>query len=492
MRNGRKRTLAGLVILATIGASGCSGDVRDARAPEAVAEAVAAEVTQPVVPVVPVEPPPEILERTSREVGRGEPLDLVLKKLELSPAERAETIRLLDPAVDLRRILPGETVEVARAVSGELRELTLQRDRLSGVQVRWPAGEAPLVDTLLREPEVRVRQFAGELEGSLYEGVVGAGGDANLTMRYADLLAWQVDFLTETRPGDRFEILVREEWLDGERLRFGKILAAEYEGKLASARAIRYVDEAGTLDWYDDGGKSVRRAFLKSPLNFRRISSKFTARRRHPILKTVRPHWGVDYAAPTGTPVSALGDGVVTVAGRRGGYGNYIEVRHSSTYTTCYGHLSKYAKGVKKGTRVEQGEVIGYVGSTGLSTGPHLDFRVKKNGKFVDPLKLDAPAGRTIAKAGRDRFERYRDLVWELSADLAAAGAAPTEPAAWARVGAEGKAEDVMAGSSGRLPADLPATLAGAAPADDVPGGDVPGGDVPAGAAPSDESASMH
>ena len=286
-------------------------------------------------------------------------------------------------------------------------------------------------------------------------------------MRYADLLAWQVDFLTETRPGDRFEILVREEWLDGERLGFGKILAAEYDGKLASARAIRYVGADGTLDWYDDDGKSVRRAFLKSPLNFRRISSKFTARRRHPILKTVRPHWGVDYAAPTGTPVSALGDGVVTVAGRKGGYGNYIEVRHSSTYTTCYGHLSKYAKGIKKGTRVEQGEVIGYVGSTGLSTGPHLDFRVKKNGKFVDPLKLDAPAGRTISKSRRDRFDRYRDLVWELSADLAAAGAAPMEPEAWARVGAEGKAEDVMAAPD-RAAEVEPASLVDAAPSDET------------------------
>jgi murein DD-endopeptidase MepM/ murein hydrolase activator NlpD len=237
-------------------------------------------------------------------------------------------------------------------------------------------------------------------------------------MRYADLLAWEVDFFTEPRNGDRVSIVVEEKHLDGELLGFGRILAAEYRGDRTGIRAVRYVDEAGNLDWYDDDGRSVRRAFLKSPLSFRRISSYFTARRRHPILKRVMPHWGVDYVAPQGTPVSALGAGVVTSAGRRGGFGNYVEVRHNSTYTTCYGHLWKFARGIRRGARVQQGDVIGYVGSTGLSTGPHLDFRVKKNGSYVNPLRIDSPPGRTVPATEKPRFEVYRDGIWGLASEL--------------------------------------------------------------------------
>jgi murein DD-endopeptidase MepM/ murein hydrolase activator NlpD len=253
-----------------------------------------------------------------------------------------------------------------------------------------------------------------------------------------------VDFPTEPRRGDTFRIVVREEYLDGKRLGFGKILAAEYDGARASAKALRYVDGDAQLDWYDDDGHSVRRAFLKSPLNYRRITSTFTAHRFHPILKAVRPHWGVDYAAPVGTPVSALGKGVVVFAGRHGGYGNYIEVRHGSTYTTCYGHLSRFAHGLRRGTHVEQGDVIGYVGATGLATGPHLDFRVKRDGHFVDPLRLDSPPGRALSGEARARFDRYRDRAWELADRLAPDESVP-EAVAWARVGPAAPAESIMA-----------------------------------------------
>lgn len=461
-RRCRKALQVWLLLGALTAFAACDSDPTSMPAPVEAspsAEAVPEEDAADLAGAVPPEPE---LERQSSEIRSGEPLDLALRRLDLADEERMATVGALKDVVDFRRILPGEVVEVARTGAGELREVELQRAPFERVVVRFGEGITPLAEVVRRVPDVSLRRIEGELDGSLYEAVLAAGGDANLTMRYADLLEWQVDFLTEPRPGDRFRILVREESLDDERLGFGKILAAEYQGARASARAIRYVDSEGTLDWYDDEAKSVRRAFLKSPLSFRRISSRFSAHRLHPILKTVRPHWGVDYAAPTGTPVSALGSGTVVFAGRKGGYGNYLEIRHSSTYTTCYGHLSKFAKGVRKGTRVDQGDVVGFVGSTGLSTGPHLDFRVKQNGGYVDPLKLDSPPGRALAGAEAKRFSSYLGRVWQLAEQLPAGQATPEE-VAWAMLAPRATAEEVMAWS--------PPALATAPPAED---GDVP------------------
>lgn len=418
---GARWLLAGCAAVALGGCAGEPGPDGTARA-DTVAEAL--PDVQP--------PEPEPLESHATEIRRGEPLDGALVRLELDGDERALVARMLGEEIDLRRILPGEEVAVARGGDGELREVSLRRDLLETVVARFPDQGDPEVAVEKREPEIGVRCLRGALEGSLYESLLAGGADANLVMRYADLLAWQVDFLTEPRDGDEYRILVETKHLDGEDLGFGNILAAEYHGERASARAVRYRDVDGQLDWYDDDGKSVRRAFLKSPLNYRRISSGFSAHRRHPILKRVMPHWGVDYAAPIGTPVSALGAGVIEYAGRKGGLGNYLEIRHSSTYTTCYGHLGRFASGIRRGKRVEQGEVIAYVGSTGLSTGPHLDFRVRKNGSWVNPLHIDAPPGRTIGAADQERFAALRDRAWRL-ADRIAPGEDVPQAAAWAR-----------------------------------------------------------
>jgi murein DD-endopeptidase MepM/ murein hydrolase activator NlpD len=415
-------------LVVAISVAGCdhATETTVAKAPEA--PMAAAVVASPAV----------VWQRSQDAIGRGEPLDLVLSRMGVAPAERFAVAEAFAEEVDLRRILPGETVEIARDDEGRIREAILQRDRLNSVVAKLDDGARTEVHAERRETDRCLRRLDGTLDGSLYESVIASGGDSNVVMRFADLLGWQVDFLTEPREGDRFRMLVEEEILDGEFLGFGRILAAEYNGDRASARAVRYEDEEGVLDWYDDDGKSVRRAFLKSPLDYRRISSRFTGSRRHPILKTVRPHWGVDYAAPTGTPVSALGSGIVEFRGRKGGFGNYIEIRHSSTYTTCYGHLSRFSKGLARGARVEQGEVIGYVGSTGLSTGPHLDFRVRKNGNYVDPLKLDAPPGRTVPGSESTRFARHRDRLWQLTRTLDSGESVPAD-VAWAEFGAGGE-----------------------------------------------------
>jgi len=417
----RKTLLAALAAAALAAGHGCGRDGVAATTP-----------APPVDAWLPPEPPPPPLAREASEVRRQEALDAVFQRLGLTPAERVATARALAGEIDLRRVLPGEEVETGRDGVGVLRQLVLRRDRSVSVVVDFPPAGTPSATTVRAEPDVWYRRIEGTIDGSLYESFLAAGGDANLCLRYADLLSWQVDFLTEPRAGDVFRVLVEDLRLHGEKLGFGKILVAEYAGRNAQARATRWTDSGGALDWYDDTGHSVRRAFLKSPLHYSRISSRFTARRRHPILKTVRPHWGVDYAAPSGTPVSALGEGVVVFAGRQGGFGNYVEVRHNATFTTCYGHLSRFGGGIRRGARVGQGQVVGYVGSTGLSTGPHLDFRVKRHGQYVDPLRLDAPPGRSLAGFDREVYEHYRERAFRLL-DAFPASALPRDEA-WARV----------------------------------------------------------
>ena len=427
------RTCARILILGVaLGAAACDPPERSAARALPAPLGAAAHPLPPPATEIPVVADPPVAEpvRASAEVRPGEPLAVTLRRLDLEAGDRDRIARAIGEQADLRKILPGEVIEVARDPGGALCEAVLVRDPRRRIVARFVEGNEARTFLEEREVDLSVRLLAGELEGSLFDAVIAAGGDANLTMRYADLLAWQVDFLTEPRAGDRFRILVYEERLDGEDLGFGKILAAEYQGARASARAVRWTDDDEVLDWYDDEGKSVRRAFLKSPLDYRRISSRFSAHRLHPILKTVRPHWGVDYAAPVGTPVSALGDGMIAFAGRKGGLGNLIEVRHNATVSTFYGHLSKFAKGVRSGTRVVQGEVIGYVGSTGLSTGPHLDFRVRKNGRYVDPLKMESPAGREVPVEKKDSWELHRDRVWRL-ANLLAPGQSCPLPGAW-------------------------------------------------------------
>ncbi|MGQ0722317.1 MAG: peptidoglycan DD-metalloendopeptidase family protein [Candidatus Eiseniibacteriota bacterium] len=412
--------------------SGCRQDAVERIAPH----------PERIVQVLPPPPPPT--DRREVEIRRGEPLDGAMHRLGLSAAERWVVGAAFGEKVDLRRVLPGERLEVQRDASGRLVRAALHRDELQKVEMELPESGPPAVAVVRHEPEVQVRCVVGELHGSLYESVLAEGGDADLVNRFADILSWQVDFVTEPREGDRFRILAERRSFEGKDLGFGEILAAEYDGDCVEGRAVRWSGESEKAGWYDDRGESVHRAFLKSPLNYSRISSGFSRARRHPVLKKVMPHWGVDYAAPRGTPVSALGDGTVEFAGMNRGLGNYVEVRHNSTYTTCYGHLDRIAKGVRRGARVEQGQVIGTVGSTGLSTGPHLDFRVKRGGSFIDPLRLESPPGRALLAEEQERFARWRDRVWVL-ADRIEPGEELAWDEAWARVPPDGAPRELLA-----------------------------------------------
>lgn len=260
---------------------------------------------------------------------------------------------------------------------------------------------------------IKIREAGAEINSSLWFAMQDAGLNPLLANDLSEIYAWSVDFFG-IQKGDAFKIIFEEKYVDDEFIGYGKIITAYFNHYGEDIYAIPFTQDS-TESYYNINGESLRKAFLKAPLKFSRIASHFSNARRHPILKIVRPHHGVDYSAPSGTPVYALGDGVILHAGYAGASGHYIKIRHNSVYTTGYLHLSSYAKGIRAGIKVKQGQLIGFVGSTGLSTGPHLDFRVWKNGKAVNPLKIEAPPVEPVKEENKEEFlklvEKHKPML---------------------------------------------------------------------------------
>ncbi len=342
----------------------------------------------------------------------GESLYASLRDKGIDAANVMAALGALGKQVDLRSVKPGDSYRVVLDGAREIEELCYRRER-TRLYRAWRDTAGYVVE----EREIPVvgafRRVHGTVETSLWEAFLDLNEDPQIALKLADVLGWEIDFVTDPRRGDTFTIIVEEWFCDGMHIGIGDVQAARYVNKGREYLAFRYRCGDGRVGYYDVDGNSVRRVFLKSPLNYRRISSYFTSRRFHPILKVYRPHYGVDYAAPTGTPVVAIGDGTVVKAGWNGGMGKYVEIRHNSIYTTCYGHLSRYGKGVKRGRRVTQGQIVGYVGATGLATGPHLDFRVKKYGSYVNPLTLDYPRTDPVPEEELAAFAEARDVLLE-------------------------------------------------------------------------------
>lgn len=265
--------------------------------------------------------------------------------------------------------------------------------------------------------ERKVGTIGGVIEDSLYESLGNSRESALLACAVADIFSWDIDFTSDLRTGDRYRLIVEELWLDGCFQHYGKVLAAEFINDGSTFRAYRH-EANGRAGYFDDEGNSLRKAFLKAPLSFRRISSGFSRRRLHPILKIRRPHLGVDYVAPAGTPVSALGDGTVSFAGRKGANGKLVIISHRMGFKTCYGHLSRIARGIRPGSRVRQGDDIGYVGATGRATGPHLHFQIAQNGRVLNPLSVTLPRSGGIPKAEMADFRRLRAGLAETLASI--------------------------------------------------------------------------
>lgn len=320
------------------------------------------------------------------------------------PAPLVQSIAdALRKAVNPRSLKATDAYEVVLSPESSFRRLVLTR----GLQqhVVSAAGSGLRLETLAIPLTAKDRFAGGVLKGSLWESMRSRDMNPELIMQFSDIFAWNVDFLTEPRDGDRFALLWKDETTPDGAVVARRIEGALYEGR-NSGRHLAFLHKG---DYYTEDGESVRKAFLKAPLNFRRISSGFTHRRFHPVLRYFRPHLGIDYAAPRGTPVVSIGDGTVVFKGWKGMFGNTVMVRHNASYTTLYGHFSRFPRGLRVGSRVKQGQVVGFVGSTGHATGPHLDFRVKQNGRWVNFLKLKFPSDKKIPAAERPAFESLMD-----------------------------------------------------------------------------------
>jgi murein DD-endopeptidase MepM/ murein hydrolase activator NlpD len=267
------------------------------------------------------------------------------------------------------------------------------------------------VEKIPIEYTTTIEPIRGTIETSLFEAVTSIGEAETLAMNLADIFAWDIDFILDIRKGDSFQVLVEKRFREGKPAGYGRILGAEFTNQGTTFEAILFEDGDRRPDYFDANGESLRKAFLKAPLAFTRISSGFTMKRYHPITKTWKAHPAIDYAAPRGTPIKSVGDGTIIRKGYTRGNGNYIKIRHNSTYETIYLHMSKFARGIRNGGRVAQGQVIGYVGSTGLATGPHLCFRMYKNGSPVNPHRVKAPSAAPVNKANLETFKQHAATV---------------------------------------------------------------------------------
>ena len=344
---------------------------------------------------------PDSLEMVEGKVKNGQFFSTLLHSLGMSQQEAYNLTEACDSVFDVRSLRIGNSYQ-AYYDSSVLEYLVYERDRASNIVFDC----CPPYGAWVYEKPVTVESRYADvtINTSLWNDMLAADVSPLLIVSLSDIYAWTIDFFA-LQKGDRFRVLYDERVCDGEVIAVDTVRYAVFSHGGQELPMIMFDQKDGGNIWWNEKGESMRKAFLKAPLQYSRISSGFSYARKHPVTRKVQPHTGVDYAAPKGTPVMTIGDGVVTSVKYEGAGGNTVRIRHNSVYSTAYLHLSKYAKGLKAGQRVRQGEVIGYVGSTGRSTGPHLDFRVWKNGTPINPLKMDSPPAEPIKDANRPAFE---------------------------------------------------------------------------------------
>ena len=350
-------------------------------------------------------------------VSSGEVMATVLARAGIDAATAATiTQALRTGGFNFRRMRPGDSLVLTRRM-GELRTLEYRKSFERIYRLDFESGDCRVSMVL-----PRIRRIAATVEGgissSLYEALLELGEKPALIADYADIFGWEVDFFCETQENDSFLILVDRKLVDSAVIGYGHVIAARYHGQVGDIRAFRFTDPDGHTDYYNEAGQSLRKTFLKSPLRFSRITSYFGSR-YHPIRRIRCRHHGIDYAAPRGTPVSCVADGRVTIAAWTGGYGKLVEVSHSSGLRSRYGHLKSYARGIKAGATVTQGQTVGYVGSTGMSTGPHLHYEIRRNGSPINPLRMNVPRAEPVKNEYLPAFEATRDSILEVIPGLA-------------------------------------------------------------------------
>lgn len=345
----------------------------------------------------------------SRNIKKNETLADLLLEAKINYILVDKVYKTAKPTFDFKKIKPGRILSIYTSKDSlhSFVGLAYEIDKFSYLKII--NTDSLDVQVINREIIKKERSFKGTITSSLYETLSDSNSSIVLAGELADVFAWQIDFYT-IQKGDRFSVLYDELYVDNKPVGVGDIITAKFIHKNNSYYAFKFNQE-NKIEYFDEDGKSLQKQFLKAPLKYKRISSNYSRRRLHPILRVYRPHLGIDYAAAIGTPVQAVGDGIVIKVGRNGAAGRMVKIRHNSTYTSAYLHLSGYAKGIRRNVRVKQGQIIGYVGSSGRSTGPHLDFRFWKRGSLVNYLTQKFPSSKSVADSNMQRFITIRDSL---------------------------------------------------------------------------------
>ena len=350
-------------------------------------------IAEPITPIEEV----DTVRLHTETVKSGDSLSIIFRRAGLGNSVLVQFMKAHPDAKQLTKLHPGQTLTFSINKDDTLASLEFQKNRLDSIEfIRTEDGFDVKNHNLVPETYTAYREAI--ITDSLFLAGRKAGLDQSLIMEIANIFGWDVDFALDIRKNDSFKVLFEEQFLNGEKFRNGPILAVEFTNQGNTFRAVRYTDDNGVSNYYTPEGNSMRKAFLRTPVDFARISSHFNLSRKHPILNTIRAHKGTDYAAPTGTPIKAAGDGKVVFAGNKRGYGKTVIIQHGQTYKTLYAHMNNYGKGIKNGVRVKQSQIIGYVGSTGLATGPHLHYEFYVNGAVRNPVKVSLPKAQSIPK----------------------------------------------------------------------------------------------
>lgn len=354
----------------------------------------------PLVLAAAINPPP--YQELNLTIRRGDTLDKLFRQHNLDLGHLSAISRLDEARRRFRRLKPGDEFVITHD-QGDLVSMYSNLDLTSALKIE--RAETGFKAEIIERPiEKRKRLAYGSIDSSLFESAAAAGLSDRVIMNIAGIFAWDVDFVLDIRSGDNYYVQYEEIWQDGKFVKDGEIITAEFNNNGRSYQAIRFIDDNGHADYFTPDGLSVRKAFIRAPVDFTRISSNFNPRRRHPILNTIRAHRGVDYAAPRGTPIRAAGDGKVIYRSAKSGYGNTVIVQHGGNITTLYAHMSRFVGKVRIGTRVRQGQTIGYVGSTGLATANHLHYEYRLNGVHRNPRTVNLPEADPIDDRYRQQF----------------------------------------------------------------------------------------
>ena len=356
---------------------------------------------------VSVQSPPEGATETARDwmdikINRGDNMAQIFNRHGLSPRDLHDIVNSHELAAALKHLRPGQVISL-HTEGGELSALKFDLDLTQTLLATKQAG-AFTSEIITAELETRVKQARGVINDSLYLAGQDAGLSDRLIMQLIDIYGWDIDYRLDIRKGDSFRVIYEEIFKNREKVAEGNVLAAEFNNRGRIMRSVRFVRANGQVDYFADDGANMRKAFTRNPLDFSRISSHFNLKRKHPVLNRIRAHKGVDYAAATGTPIKATGDGKVQFIGSKGGYGKTIIVKHGEKYSTLYAHMSRFRKGLKRGQPVKQGQIIGYVGKTGLATGPHLHYEFRMDGVHRNPVTVPLPQADSISAAEADDF----------------------------------------------------------------------------------------